>query len=79
MDEENKDNINNNEETNENIKVDENQSQGESNSAENNPSVTSSENQEETQPKIEESNDHEVIHKKAVSYTHLTLPTILLV
>ena len=26
--------------------------------------MTSSENQEETQPKIEENNDHEVIHKK---------------
>ena len=64
MNEDNKDNINNNEETNENIKVDENQSQGESGSFENNPSVTSSETQEEIQPKIEESNDHEVIHKK---------------
>ena len=64
MDEDNKDNINNNEETNENLKVDENQSQGESGSPENNASVTSGENQEETQPKIEESNDHEVIHKK---------------
>ena len=64
MDEDNKDNINNNEETNENLKVDENQSQGESNSVEVNPSATLAENQEETQPKIEESNDHEVIHKK---------------
>ena len=64
MNEDNKDNINNNEEANENLKVDENQSQRESGSAENKPSVTSSENQEETQPKIEENNDHELIHKK---------------
>ena len=64
MNEDNKDNINNNEETHENVKVDENQSQGESSSPENNPSVISSENQEETQPKIEENNNHEVIHKK---------------
>ncbi|MDA9168469.1 pilus assembly protein PilM [Pelagibacteraceae bacterium] len=64
MDEDNKDNINSNEETNENPKVDENQSQGESSYTENNSSATSNENQEEIQPKIEESNNHEVIHKK---------------
>ena len=64
MDEDNKGNINNKEETDENLNVGENQSQGESGSPENNPSVTSSETQEEIQPKIEESNDHEVIHKK---------------
>ena len=64
MDEDNKDNINNKEEIDENLNVDENQSQRESGSAENNPSVTSSETQEEIQPKIEEGNDHEVIHKK---------------
>ena len=65
MDEDNKDNINSNEETNENLKVDENQSQRESSSAENNPSATSGENQEETQPKIEENNERmKLIHKK---------------
>ena len=64
MDEDNKDNINSNEETNENPKVDENQSQGESSYTENNSFETSNENQEEIQPKIEENNNHEVIHKK---------------
>ena len=64
MVEDNKDNINSNEETNENTKVDENQSQGESSYTENNSSATSNENQEEIQPKIEENNNHEVIHKK---------------
>ena len=64
MDEDNKDNINNKEKTSEPPRADENQSQGESGSPENNPSVTSNETQEEIQPKIEESNDHEVIHKK---------------
>ena len=64
MDEDNKDNINNKEENDENLKVDENQSQGEPGSPENNTFVTKNETQEEIQPKIEESNDHEVIHKK---------------
>ena len=64
MDEDNKDIINNNEKISENPKTDENQSQGESSSVDVNPSATLAENQEETQPKIEESNDHEVIHKK---------------
>ena len=43
----------------------------ESSSAENNPSVTSGENQEETQPKIEENNDRELIHKKKWQVTHI--------
>jgi len=61
MDEENKDNIDKIEEE---TKIDKNQSQGESIFAETQSSVTSSANQETTQPKIEENNDHEVIHKK---------------
>jgi len=61
MDEENKDNIDKIEEE---TKIDKNQSQGESSFTETQPSGTSSANQETTQPKIEENNDHEVIHKK---------------
>ena len=61
MDEENKDNIDKIEEE---TKIDKNQSQGESSFTETQPSGTSSANQEITQPKIEENNDHEVIHKK---------------
>jgi type IV pilus assembly protein PilN len=65
MDEENKDNIDIDiDKVEEESKIDENQSQGESNFAETQSSVTSSANQETTQPKIEENNDHEVIHKK---------------
>jgi type IV pilus assembly protein PilN len=65
MDEENKNNIDIDiDKVEEESKIDENQSQGESNFAETQSSVTSSANQETTQPKIEENNDHEVIHKK---------------
>ncbi len=65
MDEENKDNINIDiDKVEEETKIDENQSQGESSFTETQSSVTSGENQEETQPKIEGNNDHEVIHKK---------------
>ena len=62
MSEEDKDNITINKE--EETKSDENQSQGESGPADTQPSVASSENQEETQSKVEEKNEHEVIHKK---------------
>ena len=62
MSEEDKDNITINKE--EETKSDENQSQGETNPAGTQSSVTSSESQEETQPKVEEKNGHEVIHKK---------------
>jgi len=62
MSEEDKDNITINKE--EETKSDENQSQGESGPADTQPPVTSSENQEETQSKVEEKNEHEVIHKK---------------
>ena len=65
MDEENKDNISIDiEKVEEETKIDENQSQGESSFADAQSSVTPEENVEETQPKIEENNDHEVIHKK---------------
>ena len=62
MSEEDKDNITINKE--EETKIDENQSQGETNPAGTPSSVTSSESQEEAQPKVEEKNGHEVIHKK---------------
>ena len=62
MSEEDKDNITINKE--EETKSDENQSQGETNPAGTPSSVTSSESQEEAQPKVEEKNGHEVIHKK---------------
>ena len=63
MSEDDKDNINiDNKE--EETKSDENQSQGETSPADTQSSVTSSESKEETQPKIEEKNGHEVIHKK---------------
>jgi type IV pilus assembly protein PilN len=62
MSEEDKDNITINKE--EETKSDENQSQGETSPADTQSSVTSSESKEETQPKIEEKNGHEVIHKK---------------
>jgi len=62
MSEEDKDNITINKE--EETKSEENQSQGETSPADTQSSVTSSESQEETQPKVEEKNGHEVIHKK---------------
>jgi len=62
MSEEDKDNVTLDKE--EETKSDENQSQGETSSAVTKSSVTSSESQEETQPKVEEKNGHEVIHKK---------------
>ncbi|SVC69466.1 uncharacterized protein METZ01_LOCUS322320, partial [marine metagenome] len=63
MSEDDKDNINiDNKE--EETKSDENQSQGESSSPETQPTEPSDGDQKETQPKVDEKNEHEVIHKK---------------
>ena len=63
MNEDDKDNINIDNKEDE-TKSEENQSQGETSPTDTQSSVSSSENQEETQPKVEEKNGHEVIHKK---------------
>ena len=63
MSEDDKDNINiDNKE--EETKSDENQSQGESSPPDTQPTESSGEDQKETQPKVDEKNEHEVIHKK---------------
>ena len=63
MSEDDKDNINiDNKE--EETKSDENQSQGESSPPDTQPTESSGEDQKETQPKVDEKNEREVIHKK---------------
>ena len=63
MSEDDKDNINiDNKE--EETKSDENQSQGESSPPDTQPTEPSGEDQKETQPKVDEKNEREVIHKK---------------
>jgi len=63
MIEDDKDNINI-ENKEEETKSDENQSQGESNPQATQPNEPSGEDQKETQPKVDEKNEREVIHKK---------------
>ena len=63
MSEDDKDNINI-ENKEEETKSDENQSQGESSPPDTQPTEPSGEGQKETQPKVDEKNEREVIHKK---------------
>jgi len=63
MSEDDKDNINI-ENKEEETKSDENQSQGESSPPDTQPTEASGEDKKETQPKVDEKNEREVIHKK---------------